>query len=51
MITEINLDWSRPLLMKDRIGLLAGRSAGGFYMFLCGKGPPPLYIGQAFFSL
>lgn len=45
------MDWSRSYLMRDRPKLLADKIAGsGFYMFLWGKGPPPLYVGQAYYK-
>ena len=49
MSLELNLDWSRPYLMRDRPELLTDKIAGsGFYMFLWQN--KPLYIGQAYYE-
>lgn len=49
MLSELDLNWLGPYLMKDRPELLTDKITGsGFYMFLWEN--KPLYIGQAYYK-
>ena len=50
-VVNLDLKWLGSYLMRDRSKLLPDKIRGsGFYMFLVGIEPPPLYIGQAYYE-